>query len=227
MKILVVDDHVLIREALQGVLKEWRRDAEVLEAADCREAKQLIEQHTDLELILLDLNLPDGDGFHMLTDLHEHYPAISVVVLSASNDRDNVVRALDLGALGFIPKSARRAVMLSALQLIFSGGIFIPPEILIREEAPPPQVASKQPAADRPNVSPADLGLTKRQLEVLALMTQGKSNKVISRTLDMAEATVKTHVTAILKSLKVSNRVEAVIAVGQLGWELPGGVGKS
>ena len=80
MKILVIDDHVLIREALQGVLKEWRCDAAILEASDCREAMQLIEQHTDLELILLDLNLPDGDGFQMLTDLHERYPAISVVV---------------------------------------------------------------------------------------------------------------------------------------------------
>ena len=115
--------------------------------------------------------------------------------------------------------------MLSALQLIFSGGIFIPPEILIRDEEPPPRIAAKQSGAARPNILPADIGLTKRQLEVLALMTQGKSNKVISRTLDMAEATVKTHVTAILKSLKVSNRVEAVIAVGQLGWALLG-VGK-
>lgn len=218
MKILVVDDHVLIRDALRSVLKEWSCDAAILEASDCREAMQLITQNADLDLILLDLNLPDGDGFHMLTDLHEQYPAISVVVLSASNNRDDVLRALDLGALGFIPKSARRAVMLSALQLVFSGGIFIPPEILIHEEVPPP----KQPAADRPNVLPADLGLTKRQVEVLALMMQGKSNKVISRALGMAEATVKAHVTAILKALKVSNRVEAVIAVGQLGWELPG-----
>jgi len=226
MKVLVIDDHVLIREALRYVLKEWRHDVDILEASDCREARQLIEQHPDFEFVLLDLNLPDGDGFQMLTDLHEHHPAISVVVLSASNDRDNVLRALDLGALGFIPKSARRAVMLSALQLIFSGGIFIPPEILIRDEVPPSPIPPKQSRADRPNVLPADLGLTKRQLEVLALMTQGKSNKVISRTLDMAEATVKTHVTAILKSLKVSNRVEAVIAVGQLGWALLG-VGKS
>jgi DNA-binding NarL/FixJ family response regulator len=226
MKVLVIDDHMLIREALQGVLKEWRRDIDILEASGCREAMQLIEQHTDIELTLLDLNLPDGDGFQMLPDLHAHYPTISVVVLSASKDRNSVLRALDLGALGFIPKSARRAVMLSALQLIFSGGIFIPPEILIRDEVPPPQIAPKQSGADRPNILPADLGITKRQLEVLALMTQGKSNKVISRTLDMAEATVKTHITAILKSLKVSNRVEAVIAVGQLGWELSG-VGKS
>jgi DNA-binding NarL/FixJ family response regulator len=114
MKILVIDDHVLIRESLQGVLREWQRDAAILEASDCRQAMQLIEEHTDLELVLLDLNLPDGDGFHVLADLQERYPAISVVVLSASKDRDSMLRALDLGALGFIPKSARRAVMLSA-----------------------------------------------------------------------------------------------------------------
>ena len=225
MKILVIDDHELIREALKGVLKKWRRDAAILEASDCRQAMQIIEQHTDLELVLLDLNLPDGDGFHMLADLHERYPAISVVVLSSSKDRDSVLRSLDLGALGFIPKSARRAVMLSALQLVFSGGVYIPPDILVSEELPFPQ-ATKQTAGDRSNVSPSDLGLTRRQLEVLAHMTRGKSNKMISRALGVTEATVKTHVTAILKALKVSSRIEAVIVVGQLGWKLPS-VGES
>ena len=151
MKILVIDDHGLICEALQGVLREWRHDAAILEASDCRQAMELIEEHTDLELVLLDLNLPDGDGFHVLADLQERYPAISVVVLSASNDRDSVLRALDLGALGFIPKSARRAVMLSALQLVFSGGIYIPPDILVRQELP-----SLRAEARRSKVSPSD-----------------------------------------------------------------------
>src|SRR6266849_2738740 len=112
MKILVIDDHVLIREALQGVLKKLRRDATILEASNGGQARRLIEEHSDLELILLDLNLPDADGFHLLADLRAGYPAVSIVVLSAANERDNVVRALDLGALGFIPKSAPRAVML-------------------------------------------------------------------------------------------------------------------
>jgi DNA-binding NarL/FixJ family response regulator len=220
MKILVIDDHVLIREALQGVLREWQRDAAILEASDCRQATQLIEQHTDLDLVLLDLNLPDGDGFHVLADLQERYPAISVVVLSAGNDRDSVLRALDLGALGFIPKSARRAVMLSALQLVFSGGIYIPPDILVRKELPSLQVP-KQSIGDRSKVSPSDFGLTQRQLEVLAHMMQGKSNKMICRALGVTEPTAKTHVSAILKALKVSSRIEVVIAVGQLGWKLP------
>jgi DNA-binding NarL/FixJ family response regulator len=215
MKILLVDDHVLIRDALRSVLKELTDDATVLEASDCRQAMRLIQQHPDLHLILLDLNLPDRDGFAFLTDLRRRNAKISLVVLSAFHDRDNVLKALDLGALGFIPKSASRDVMVSALRLVFSGGIYIPPEALDRAESLPAQTVPGR------RVSPADLGLTERQLEVLALMMQGHSNKVISRTLDVAEPTVKHHVTAILKALKVMNRTEAVVAVGALGWDLP------
>ena len=98
MKILVIDDHVLIREALRGVLKQLKGDASVLEASDCRRAMRLVEEHPDLELILLDLQLPDRDGFSVLAELREGYPAISVVVLSALHDRYNVTRALGLGA---------------------------------------------------------------------------------------------------------------------------------
>jgi DNA-binding NarL/FixJ family response regulator len=219
MKILVVDDHVLIRDALRGVLKELKGEADVLEASDCRQAMALISENADdLGLILLDLHLPDRDGFSALAEVRQRYPTISVVVLSGQNDRGSVVKALDLGALGFIPKSGQREVMLSALQLIFAGGRYIPPEILERDDSTaPPQ---KPPAGRLPPVSPSDLGLTERQIDVLALMMQGKSNKAICRVLDLAEPTVKNHVTAILKALKVTNRTEAVIAVRELGWEL-------
>ena len=132
MKILVVDDHALIREALRGVLKELKGDAEILEAPNARLAMHRIEENPDIELILLDLNLPDGSGLELLRALRERYPAISVVVLSASDERENVAKALDLGALGFIPKSSPREVMLSAFNLIFAGGIYVPPEILAR-----------------------------------------------------------------------------------------------
>jgi DNA-binding NarL/FixJ family response regulator len=214
MKILLVDDHALIRDALRSVLRELVDDAIVFEAPDCRQAMRLIEQHPDLHLILLDLNLPDRDGFALLSDLRKHYATISIVVLSAFHDRENILRVLDLGALGFIPKSSAREVMANALRLILSGGIYVPPEALARTET---SVA----AAPGRRVLPGDLGLTERQMEVLALMMQGKSNKAISRILDTAEPTVKHHVTAILKALKVANRTEAVIAVGALGWELP------
>ena len=130
MKFLVIDDHALIRDAMRGVLKELQDGAIVLEAASSRQAMDLIQQHPDLALILLDLKLPDRDGIDALVEVRELYPAISVVMLSAFNDRENVVRALDNGALGFIPKTDSREVLLGALRLILAGGTYIPPEIL-------------------------------------------------------------------------------------------------
>ena len=212
MSILVVDDHVLIRDALCGVLGELKPEAIVLQAPDCREAMRLMAEHPDLELVLLDLGLPDADGFVMLRELRDRYPSLPIVVLSALQDRNSVARALDLGALGFIPKSAQRAVMLSALQLVFAGGIYVPPEILRREES---AVGDGRPPA------PVDLGLTERQMQVLALMLRGKSNKSIGRALDLSEPTVKNHVTAILRALRVTNRAEAIVFANQHGWRLP------
>jgi DNA-binding NarL/FixJ family response regulator len=223
MKILVIDDHALIREALRGVLKELRRDAVVLEASNSRQAARLLQEHPDCGLILLDLNLPDCNGFALLTELRERHPATSIVVLSAFNDRDNVVKALNLGALGFIPKSAERAVMLGALHLVLAGGIYIPPDILDGQAvaATNANAAATAPAANDRSPPPADLGLTRRQVEVLTHMMQGLSNKSICRKLGLAERTVKNSVTAILKALQASNRTEAVIKAGRLGWDPP------
>jgi DNA-binding NarL/FixJ family response regulator len=218
MKFLVVDDHVLIREAVRGVLNELKGDATILEAENSGQAVDIVAEHADLGLILLDLNLPDRDGLAVLSELRECYPAIPVVVLSAQQDRNSVVKALNLGALGFIPKSGQRSVMLSALRLVFAGGVYIPPEILAREGgAPEPTPTLSRLGLDSRRVTPSELGLTERQLDILALVMQGKSNKAICRILDLAEPTVKNHVTAMLKVLKVSNRTEAVIAVSALG----------
>lgn len=221
MQFLIVDDHVLIRESLRGVLGELGPEASIVEAADARETMRLVAADPDLALILLDLNLPDRDGFEVLTELRERHPTIPVVVLSGHNDRANVVRALDLGALGFIPKTAQRAVLVNAISLVLSGGVYIPPEILGRQ--PPPAFArpgGTPDAGNKPRISPRDLGLTDRQVEVLALMMQGKSNKAIGRVLNLAEPTVRNHVTAVLKALNVTNRTEAVLAVVELGWDL-------
>jgi DNA-binding NarL/FixJ family response regulator len=221
MQFLIVDDHVLIRESLRGVLVELRPDASIVEAADARETMRLVTADPDLALILLDLSLPDRNGFELLTELRERYPTIPVVVLSGHHDRPNVVRALDLGALGFIPKTAQRAVLVNAISLVLSGGIYIPPEILVRQPAPASARPEGMPdAGNKPRTLPRDLGLTNRQVEVLALMMQGKSNKAIGRVLDLAEPTVRNHVTALLKALNVTNRTEAVLAVVELGWDL-------
>ena len=212
MKFLIVDDHTLIRDALRGVLAALHAASSVLEASGSRQALGIANDNTDIELVLLDLGLPDASGFDTLAQLRQRHPEMAVVVLSASQKREDITRALQLGAQGFIPKSATRDVMLGALKFIFAGGIYIPPEILEPDEPATAQAEGVERA-----LPPArDLGLTARQREVLALMMQGKSNKAICRSLDAAEPTVKNHVTAILKALKVANRTEAVIAAGVL-----------
>jgi len=223
MKILVVDDQFLSRDALCAVLKQLKSGATVLEAVDGRGTMQLVSAHGDIDLILLELNLPDRDGLSVLRELRERHPAISVAVLSGRRDRASVVKALDLGALGFISKSGQWGVMLSALNLVLAGGVYIPPEILSREdeECSHPNPGRACPAPDRRPVRHTDLGLTERQIDVLKLMMTGQSNKAISRTLNLALPTVKNHITAILKAIKVTNRTEAVIAIGGLGLEWP------
>lgn len=219
MKILLVDDHVLIRDAMRGVLREIDGSASVYEGQSGRQAEELIAQHPDISLVLLDVGLPDRDGLEMLATLRAGHPSVAIVMLSALCDRDTVLKALDAGAQGFIAKTATRDVLLGALRLVLAGGVYIPPEILARA---PEQAAPTLPATpDRPRPKPSDLGLTERQLDVLALMMQGKSNKLICRQLALAEPTVKNHVSAILKALNVNNRTEAVLAATALGWTLP------
>jgi DNA-binding NarL/FixJ family response regulator len=221
LKILVVDDHPLIRQALQNVLHQLDATVQILEAADCARALDLAAAHTDLDIILLDLYLPGMGGLDVLSLLRERYPGLPVVVLSASNDRETVLGAIEKGAMGFIPKSSSNEVMLSALRLVMSGGIYLPPEILGNHSAAI-DISVATSSAPSPTRSPTDLGLTERQLQVLALMVQGKSNKLISRELNLAEGTVKIHVSAILKALNVTSRTQAVVTISRLGLKLDG-----
>jgi DNA-binding NarL/FixJ family response regulator len=209
MKVLVVDDHPLIREALRNVVAELDPQLELLESADSAGALRIAAAHPDIDLVLLDLNLPDSEGFTTLEELRRRRPATAVVVCSAQHDHQVVARAIALGAVGYIPKSTSHDVMVSALRLVCSGGMYLPPEVL----------AAVHPGAVAPQ-------LTARESQVLALMLEGKSNKRISGQLGMAEATVKNHVTAILKALGASNRTEAVIAAGRLGWKPGGNLGR-
>ena len=202
---LVVDDHPLIREALRNVLAELDANCELLESADSAGALRIAAARPDIDLVLLDLNLPDADGFTTLEELRQRRPATAVVMLSAQNDHQLVTRSIALGAAGYIPKSTSHEIMVSALRLVCSGGMYLPPEVLAGAG---PRLAEPQ--------------LTARERQVLALMLEGKSNKRIARELDLAETTVKNHVTAILKTLGASNRTEAVIAAGRLGWKPDG-----
>lgn len=227
MKILVVDDHPLIRQALQGVLRQLDAAVTVIEASDSPGALELASGHPDLDLILLDLHLQGTDGLDTLAQLREQQPGTPVVVLSASDDRDTVTRAIEQGAMGFIPKSSANEVMLSALRLVFSGGIYLPPTILGHDGPAPTRTGDGEAVPTTSAVrSAADLGLTERQRDVLALIVQGKPNKLICRELGLAEGTVKIHVSAILKALNVTSRTQAVITVSRLGLTLDG-IGKT
>ena len=216
MKVLIVDDHALIREALCAVLRQLKREAVIFEASSSRQAVDIVEEHPDISLILLDINLPDRDGFSVLRELRDSYPTIAIIILSSSNDQDTVKRAFRLGALGFIPKTTESGVTLNAIELVLSGGIYIPSEILDCKETTSPRVTNRQ--------SPCEvldgLGLTGRQIEVLALLMEGKNNKTIARSLNMEVQTVKNYITVVLRALKVTSRTEAIIKLGQMGWEL-------
>lgn len=213
MKVLVVDDHELIREGLRPVLEALADGARVtvLEAHDYGRALEIAAAQPDLDLVLLDFNLPNVVGFAALVDLQERFPALPVVMMSGEDDPGVVREAIERGALGFIPKSSPKAVILGALRLVLSGGTYVPREIMGAARTAEPATR----AGDA--VDGKSLGLTPRQIEVLERVLAGKSNKVIGRELGLAEGTVKNHVAAVLRSLDATNRVEAVIAAAKRG----------
>jgi DNA-binding NarL/FixJ family response regulator len=221
VKILVVDDHPLILEALHHVLRALDGEATIHDARTAEDGRRLVAEHPDARLLILDLSLPGADGFSLLQELRAAYQDIPVVVLSASDQREDIMRAIDLGAMGYIPKSSSNVVMLQALRLVLSGGVYLPSVALaLRETAGVQPLRAAEPGGTR--TTPRELGLTARQAQVLALILQGKPNKVICRELGLAEGTVKIHVAAILRALNVSTRTQAVIEASRLGLQLEG-----
>jgi len=205
MKILIVDDHALFREGLCHVLNALQDNVTILEAPDNAQAMQCLSDNPNLDLVLLDLNMPGKNGFTTLDTFSKHYPALPVVILSASTQHSDIQQALDAGAMGYIPKDTTSAVMLNALRLILSGSVYVPPNFAQHEPKNTPHSISNS------------LHLTPRQQQVLHLLVQGIANKEIATQLNLAEATVKMHVTSIMKTLGVANRTQAVIAADKLG----------
>lgn len=215
MKLLVCDDHALFREGLGFVLRQLDAEAEVLEAVDADQAFAQVAAQPELDLVLLDLGLPGVDGLEALRRLRAEHPEVPVAIVSAS-DRPEVVRAaLAAGACGFIPKSSSGALLRSALQVIFAGGVYIPTELLEAQDA---GVAGRDAAA---RASAAAL-LTPRQQDVLRLVARGLTNREIAGVLGLSEGTVKNHVAAILERLEISNRTEAAWVVRELGLDREG-----
>ncbi len=213
MKILIADDHALVREGLRYSLKSLAEDMEVVEAKNGEEVQFMLAQHADINIVLLDLFMPGSDGFNLLKSLCENETNPPVVVLSASENPGNMRRAIDLGASGYVPKSASREVMLSALQLVLSGGVYIPSSMYLGKDEDLDH-GMPESRVIRSGEAPH---LTERQKEVLDYLAQGKTNKEIARLLGLSEYTVKIHITAIFKALKVRNRTEAVVLAKQFG----------
>jgi len=204
MNILLVDDHPLFLEGMRMVLQQLDERVSIQTSGSCEEALTLVEN--DFDLVLLDINLPGMSGLDGLMQLRHQAPATPLVVMSASEDRGKVLRAIEQGAKGYIPKSSTPDVMLTALRLVLSGGVYLPMAVL-------DTVNSSQARS----VNPDGQTLTPRQVEVLQLLAEGHSNKAIGNQLSMAENTVRVHVSAILRFLDVGNRTEAGLAATRMG----------
>lgn len=227
MKVLLIDDHPLILQALQSVIQGLGSDTTVVGAGSARMARDTLKADPDFDLVLLDLQLGDADGFDVLSEFRAAYPALPVVVVSASDRTSDVIRAIDLGAMGFVPKRATNETLFEALRMVMSGGIYVPPMTMGSEKPAEPAgdtVPSvlrvvRQNAMDsgfqtQPGVD--SLGLTPRQTDVLALLLKGHPNKLIARELGLSVETIKDHVAAVLRALNVSSRTQAVLAVSQM-----------
>lgn len=214
LKLLLVDDHTMVREGMQYVLRQLAPEVSVLQAANWADAIRQVEAEPDLDLILLDLGLPDISGFSALSILREKYPAIPVAVVSGSKRRKDINEALQHGALGFIPKAENSQTLLAALKFILSGQVYVPRTVLFDEEEETPEPAL--PVQSLRIARADDFGLTQKQFEVLQLLLAGECNKIIARKLDIAEGTVKIHISTIFRVLGVATRLQAAVAAKRI-----------
>jgi DNA-binding NarL/FixJ family response regulator len=209
-------------------------DVTIFGVASADEARQALKRDADFDLALLDLALGEVDGFDVLAEMRSKYPSMPVVIVSATERQVDVIRAIDMGAMGFVPKRAATRDLFDALRMVMSGGVYIPPIMLGLPPPPPggdtaPAVMRRVPEPELPAPEPAQklrsyesLGLTPRQADVLALLLQGLPNKLIARQLNLSVETVKDHVAAVLRALNVSSRTQAVLAVSQMTQANPG-----
>ena len=215
--ILVVDDHPLFREALGDSLRQAIPDTTVIEAHSIEGAIEAIQANADIDLVLLDLNLPDTSGFGGLLTIRTRFPKLPVAVVSGIDDRRIVSEALSYGVVGFVPKSAPKSMLKDAIVETLEGGVFLPPGYrkIDTEES--------EAAASRGDIAKSISSLTPQQFRVLQMLNEGKLNKQIAYELNVGETTVKAHVSAILRKLQVYSRTQAVLKVRELEFDYRSG----
>jgi DNA-binding NarL/FixJ family response regulator len=216
MRVLIIDDHPLIQDAASNVLRRIDAQIDIDVASDCEHGFEIASRGPEPDLVLLDLNLPGLSGIAALKTWRTRFPGIPLIVLSAATDQQTVIAALGAGAAGFIPKSSSNEVMLNAIRLVQAGGKYLPSEALSGSGS-----AGSSPRPRPQTLSLETLGLTARQIDVLRLIAEGASNKLICRELSLAERTVKAHITAVFRALKVSSRTQAAIVASRFGLTSP------
>ncbi len=209
--IVIADDHPLVRDALRQAIARDMPDAVFLDAASLAEAESAIRENSAPDLVLLDLHMPGMRGFTGLAYLRSQFPAVPVAMISASTEPRIMRQAVDYGASGFIPKSAPMDEIRNAVHAILDGNMWLP------------DLKGDLPDTDAKDAALAGrlAALTPQQLRVLGMLSDGKLNKQIAYDLDISEATVKSHVSAILQKLDVNSRTQAVILAGRLNVEDP------
>jgi len=207
MQLLVADDHALFRDGFSLLLKQLEPDVRIIEASCFDAAMACAQSGLDLDIALLDLNMPGMNGVAGIARFREQARDVPVVVISGSEDVADIKQILDAGAVGYIPKSSSSQVMLSALRLVLAGGVYVPANVLHDPD-------SLSEPVQKPR---GGIHLTDRQLEVLRLIVQGKPNKSIARELQLSEGTIKIHLASIFRALNASNRTEAAMAAQRLG----------
>ncbi|WP_110754204.1 response regulator transcription factor [Phyllobacterium leguminum] len=207
MKFIIADDHPLFRGALRQALARKSGEADIIEAGDFDTVKKLVLEATDIDLLLLDLTMPGASGLSGLVMLKAIHPALAVVIVSATDDPATVRRALELGASGFISKSASIEGIEKAVSAVLAGDIWAPQEVDLGHE-PDPEIS---------DLIQRIRTLTPQQARVLSMLAEGLLNKQIAYELNVSEATIKAHVSAVLQKLGVDSRTQAVIRLAKIG----------
>ena len=215
LRLLVVDDHPLFRVGLWHLLNQLADNIEIVEASNVDQAKSQLVDGTDFDIVLVDLLMPGMEGFENLKEICQMVAQTPVVVVSVKERAEDVRGAIDAGAMGYIPKSSSPQVLVQALKLVLSGGVYLPPHLLgVTHAVSDAWTEAREPA--EPAFSGPLGRLTPRQRQVLSLLAEGKSNKEIASELGLAAGTVKIHVSSIFKALNVNNRTLAVIAANEM-----------
>ncbi len=219
-KLIVADDHPLFRNALINAISATFAMKETIETDSFDTTCEALDKHPDTELLLLDLHMPGNCGFFGLIHLRKHYPTLPIVVISASDDIDVIRRVITFGASAFIPKSSNPVVISDALKSVLNGDVWVPPEL----EKQVWETDNDENIGEDTNLAEKIATLTQQQYKVLYYVNDGWLNKQIAWDLNISEATVKAHMTAIFRKLGVSNRTQAVILASRLQLEPPAGL---